>query len=66
MGGQDWRTLGFEATGPADLLRIELQAAAVLVFARAPPGGVEPGPDDPGPTRSGCAGRRAPRVDADA
>ena len=36
-----------EATGPADLLRIELPAAAVLVFARAPPGGVEPGPDDP-------------------
>ena len=25
-GGQDWWTLGFEATGPADLLRIELQA----------------------------------------
>ena len=45
-GGQDWRTLGFEATGPADLLRIELQATAALVFAQAPPGGVEPGPDD--------------------
>ena len=34
-GGQDWWTLGFEATGPADLLRSELQAAATLVFAQA-------------------------------
>ena len=43
-GGQDWWTLGFEATGPADLLRSELQATATLVFAQALPGGVEPGP----------------------
>ena len=43
--GQDWWTLGFEATGPAILLRGELQATAALVFARALPGGVEPGPD---------------------
>ena len=40
--GQDWWTLGFEATGPADLLRSELQATAALVFARAMPGGMEP------------------------
>jgi hypothetical protein len=45
-GGQDWWTLGFEATGPADLLRSALQATAALVFAQALPGGVEPGPDD--------------------
>ena len=44
--GQDWWTLGFEATGPADLLRSELQATAVLVFSQALPGGVEPGPDE--------------------
>jgi hypothetical protein len=44
--GQDWWTLGFEATGPADLLRNELQATAALVFAQALPGGVEPGPDE--------------------
>jgi hypothetical protein len=44
--GQDWWTLGFEAAGPADLLRSELQAAAALVFAHALPGGVEPGPDE--------------------
>ena len=44
--GQDWWTLGFEATGPADLLRSELQAAAALVFAQALPGGLEPGPDE--------------------
>jgi hypothetical protein len=44
--GQDWWTLGFEATGPADLLRTELEATAALVFAQALPGGVEPGPDE--------------------
>ncbi len=44
--GQDWWTLGFEATGPADLLRSGLQAAAALVFAHALPGGVEPGADE--------------------
>jgi hypothetical protein len=43
--GQDWWTLGFEATGPASLLRSELQATAALVFAQAPPGGMELGPD---------------------
>jgi hypothetical protein len=45
-GGQDWWTLGFEATGPADLLRSELQATATLVFAQALPGGAQPGPDE--------------------
>jgi hypothetical protein len=44
--GQDWWTLGFEATGPADLLRSELEATAALVFAQALPGGVEPGLDE--------------------
>jgi hypothetical protein len=39
--GQDWWTLGFEATGPADLLRGELEATAALVFAKPLPGGVE-------------------------
>ncbi len=43
--GQHWWTVGFEATGPADLLRSELQATAALVFAQALPG-VEPGPDE--------------------
>ncbi|MEP7022848.1 MAG: hypothetical protein ABJB47_03360 [Actinomycetota bacterium] len=44
--GEAWWTLGFEATGPADVLRSELEAAAALVFARALPGGVELGTDD--------------------
>ena len=44
--GQDWWTLGFEATGPAGLLRSELEATAALVFTQALPGGVEPGTDD--------------------
>lgn len=44
--GQDWWTLGFEATGPASLLRSALEATAALVFAQALPGGVQPGPDE--------------------
>ena len=44
--GQDWWTLGFEATGPDDLLRGQLQATAALVFAQALPGGAQPGPDE--------------------
>ncbi len=44
--GQDWWTLGFEATGPADLLRSALEATAALVFAQALPGGVKPGTDE--------------------
>ena len=44
--GQDWWSLGFEATGPAGLLRSELQATAALVFAQALPEGMEPGTDD--------------------
>jgi hypothetical protein len=44
-GGQAWWSLGFEATGPADLLRSELEATAALVFARALPDGLEPGMD---------------------
>lgn len=44
--GQDWWTLGFEATGPAGLLLSALQATAALVFAQALPCGVEPGPNE--------------------
>ena len=43
--GQDWWTLGFEATGPTSLLRSELEGTAALVFAQSLPGGAEPGPD---------------------
>jgi len=32
---------GFEATGPADVLRSQFEAAAALVFARALPSGLE-------------------------
>ena len=62
--GQHWWTLGFEATGPASLLRSTLEAAAALVFTQALPGGVEPGPDD---SRSYAQwlGQR-PRADSDA
>jgi hypothetical protein len=44
--GQDWWTLGFEATGPADQLRQELEATATLVFAQALPSAAQPGPDE--------------------
>jgi len=43
--GQDWWTLGFEATGPADRLRSQLQATATLVFAQPLPAAVQPGPE---------------------
>ena len=39
--GEAWWSIGFEATGPANSLRSELEAAAVLVFAQPLPGGVE-------------------------
>ena len=44
--GEAWWTLGFEATGPANMLHRELEAAAALVFAVALPGGLELGVDD--------------------
>lgn len=44
--GQDWWTLGFEASGPADLLRTALAATARLVFNSPLPGAAEPGLDD--------------------
>ena len=40
-GGETWWSLGFGATGPADLLRPTLEDAAALMFAQAPPGDVE-------------------------
>jgi len=46
VGGEAWWTLGFEATGPAEALRSELDAAAALVFGQALPGGVELGMDN--------------------
>jgi hypothetical protein len=46
FGVQAWWSLGFEATGPADLLRSGLQNAAVQIFAQAMPGGVELGMSD--------------------
>ena len=62
--GQDWWTLGFEATGPADLLRSALEAAAALVFAQALPGGVEPGPDQSSSYAEWL--RRSPGADSNA
>jgi hypothetical protein len=44
--GETWWTLGFEASGPATVLRSELDAAAALVFAQPLPGGMELGVDD--------------------
>ena len=46
MGGEAWWTLGFEATGPPDLIRSELEATAAFVFAWAMPGGMELGMND--------------------
>ena len=44
--GQDWWTLGFEATGPASLLCRELEATAAFVFANPPPANVGLSPDE--------------------
>ena len=46
LGSQNWWSLGFEATGPADLLRGTLEATAAFVFARPMPGGAKPSPDE--------------------
>jgi hypothetical protein len=46
LGGQSWWSLGFEATGPVDLLRGALEATATLVFAQPLPDGLRPGPDE--------------------
>jgi hypothetical protein len=40
-GSEAWWSLGFEATGPADLLRSTLQGTTALVFARDLPADVE-------------------------
>ena len=42
--GQDWWTLGFEATGPVGLLRSQLQATAGHVFTQPLPCSVDPSP----------------------
>ena len=44
--GQDWWSLGLEVTGPANLLRSELEATAALVFAEALPAGIGLGLDE--------------------
>jgi hypothetical protein len=46
MSGEAWWTLGFEATGPARLLRSELESTAASVFAQALPGGMGLATDD--------------------
>jgi hypothetical protein len=40
-GGEAWWSLGFEATGPATLLRGTLESTVAVVFAQAPPSEVE-------------------------
>jgi len=58
--GQAWWTLGFEATGPTSLLHRELKTAAALVFAQAPPGGVELSTDNSQSYAQWLAGGRMP------
>jgi len=40
-GGETWWSLGFEATGPAHLLRSTLEGTVAMMFAQALPGDVE-------------------------
>jgi hypothetical protein len=44
--GEAWWSLGFEVTGPADLLRGELDGTAAVVFARPLPGEARLSTDD--------------------
>jgi hypothetical protein len=44
--GEAWWSLGFEVTGPADLLRGELDGTAALVFAQPLPGDAQLSTDD--------------------
>ncbi|MFG1626735.1 hypothetical protein [Kribbella sp. NPDC049227] len=44
--GEDWWTLGFEASGPADLLASTLEATARLVFSHPLPGDADPDLDN--------------------
>ena len=64
--GQDWWTLGLEATGSGDVIRSALQATAALVFARAMPGGVEPGLDQSRSYAEWLSQRPGAETDADA
>jgi len=41
LRGEPWWSLGFEATGPAELLRAALDHAAGVIFARPLPAGVD-------------------------
>ncbi|TVZ02235.1 hypothetical protein EAS64_25770 [Trebonia kvetii] len=41
LRGEPWWSVGFEATGPLDLLRGALEHAADIMFALPPPAGVE-------------------------
>ena len=58
---QAWWTLGFEATGPPNLLRTELEATAALVFAQALPSDIELGTDDSRSYAQWLAGGLLPR-----
>jgi hypothetical protein len=62
----DWWTLGFEATGPHDLLRSALQATAELVFAQTMPARVAPGPVESSSYAEWLHQRRGVRSYADA
>jgi hypothetical protein len=61
-GGEIWWSLGFEATGPADLLRSGLQNTAVRIFAQAMPGEVELGMSDCQSYAQWLCRHRQPRV----
>jgi hypothetical protein len=60
--GQESWSLGFEATGPADLLSSALEGTAALVFAQALPVMWNPARMNPGPTPSGWPGSQAPKA----
>jgi hypothetical protein len=64
--GQDWWTLGFEASGPANLLRSTLDGTAQLVFTHPLPGGAEPGLEESMSYMQWLSQQPRPQSDADA
>ncbi len=63
--GQAWWTLGFEASGPADLLRSALEGTARLLFTHPLPG-AEPGLDESGSYMQWLSQHPGHKSDADA
>jgi hypothetical protein len=62
--GQEWWTLGFESSGPGDLLRNALESTAQLLFDCSLPGGADPSLDESKSYMEWLSQRPVPNPDA--